>query len=325
MPTDRRAALVADIGGTNARFALVGPSGRVGTVTTKTVADHPTLLHAFRAYLDETDAAPKRAAVAIACPITGDKVRMTNHPWAFSISGLKRALALAQLRVVNDFEAIAHALPRLGARQKAAIGGGRAVAGQPIAVLGPGTGLGMAGMIQAPDGGWIALATEGGHATMPAFDEREANVLAVLRKRKGHVSAERVLSGPGLQNLYHAVAHLRGERSKSPPKPSQIVDMALGRSSPAAVEALDIFAAMLGTVAADFALSLGARGGVFLAGGIVPRLVDYLRGSPFRARFEDKGRFGGYLGAIPTWVVTAPDPALIGLAHLPAPGGNDGR
>ena len=242
---------------------------------------------------------------------------MTNHPWRFSVTALKARLGVERLLVLNDFEALALALPALGADDSRAVGGGTAAAGGNLAVLGAGTGLGMAGLVADGHGGWHPVVGEGGHATLAASTPREASVSAVLGERFGHVSAERVLSGPGLVNLYQALCVLEG-RAAAAIEPANV--LASGLDPGAAhdtrcAEALQLFAALLGSSAGNLALTLGARGGVFIGGGIAPRLGTHFDALPFRARFEDKGRFRGYLEAIPTRVIVAEVPALLGAAH----------
>jgi glucokinase len=295
---------------------LVSPRGELGEATTFSSADHPSLAAAVDAYLDGAGATarPLAAAIAVASPVTGDRVDMTNHPWSFSIKALKRRLGLDRIRVVNDFAAIAHAIPELGPGDIAKIGGGAPAANRPVGIIGPGTGLGVAGLVIA-DGHWHALDTEGGHATLPAASAREAEIIALLRDRFGHVSAERALSGPGLVNLYDAIASLAGVEPASF-DPSDISARGRAGSDPMCAEALTTFCAMLGTVAGNLALSLGALGGIYIAGGIVPRLGAWFASSPFRERFEDKGRFRDYQRAIPTCVITHPNPGLLGLKAL---------
>lgn len=309
--------LVADIGGTNVRFALVGAHGRLHAVRTFAVKDFPSTAAAVRAYLATVDASPRCAAFAVASPVLGDRISLTNHPWSFSRRVLRRALGLEQLAIINDFQAIALALPRLSARALQKIGGKAPVWNTPKVVIGPGTGLGVAALIPS-DGGWVVLPTEGGHVTMAAFAKTEAEVLHVLSRDLGHVSAEKVLSGPGLQNLHRALSRIAGLATPTP-DPAAIAERALSRSCPVCVEALQMFAAMLGTVAANLALTFGARGGVYIAGSIVPKLGTWFARSSFRARFESKGRFSTYLKAIPTYVVATPEPALAGLAALLRP------
>ena len=211
-------------------------------------------------------------------------------------------------------------MPRLDSGETYQIGGGIAIAGAPIAILGPGTGLGVSGLIEAPGGGWIALATEGGHATLAPADARERAVVGALEARFGHVSIERAVSGPGLGNLALAIAAVDG-LDRAALEPDEVTARALADIDPVAVEALSMFCAMLGGAVGNLALTLGARGGVYIGGGIVRRLGGFLEASPFRARFEDKGRFRDYLSAIPTSVITAENSALRGLTALLEQGG----
>lgn len=306
--------LIGDIGATNARFALVGPGGRAARARVFAGEDFPTLEEAIRAYLAAEGVTADAAALAVAAPVTGDAISLTNHPWSFSVAALKEHLGLGRLIVVNDFSANALAVPHLGAAERMPVGGGSAAPGAPVAVLGPGTGLGVSGLLPAGKR-WIALSGEGGHATLAPSDARESEVLARMRRRFGHVSAERALSGPGLVNLYQTLAEIEGVPAM-PYSPAQITDRQIGETEPLCREAVDLFCALLGTEASNLALTLGARGGVFIAGGIVPRLGTRFAQSRFRARFEDKGRFASYVAAIPTYVMTAPIPAFLGLAAM---------
>jgi glucokinase len=309
--TDR---LVGDIGATNARFALLGDGLAATRLRVYACDDFPGLAEAIVTYLGAEDAHPRDAALAVASPVSGDRVTLTNHPWSFSIEALQRRLELQRLVVVNDFTANALAVPHLGAGERVQIGGGSEAPRAPIAVLGPGTGLGVSGLVPCARG-WSALSGEGGHATLPPADDRESAILERMRRRFFHVSAERVLSGPGLVNLYQTLCEVEGVPAL-PYTAAQIADRQIGEAEPLCRAALDLFCAMLGTVASNLALTLGARGGVFIAGGIVPRLGAAFDESRFRARFEDKGRFAAYLAAIPTFVVTHPIPAFLGLAAL---------
>lgn len=261
-------------------------------------------------------AAPRRAAFGIATAVTGDCVQMTNHAWQFSIRSLQATLGVERLLVLNDFEALAHAVPGLEATDLRTIGGGVAAVGANLAVIGAGTGLGVSGLIPGGDG-WVTVVGEGGHATLAAGNAREASLLAVLREKFGHVSAERALSGPGLVNLYEALCAVDGKPAAAL-GPAEVVarGLAIGAAHDAQCgETLHTFASLLGSVAGDLALTLGARGGVYVGGGIAPRLGSHLAKLPFRARFEGKGRFRAYMQAIPTWVITADAPALIGAAR----------
>ncbi len=310
-------ALLADIGGTNARFALGEKDGTVHSIKSLICRDYGSPAEAARAYLDDlpATAAAKRAAFALASPVSGDVIAMTNHPWTFSIEETRKKLGLDRLEAVNDFTAIALCVPHLTDRDVLRVGPGKAVATAPIAVLGPGTGLGVSGLIPV-GGGWAPLASEGGHATMAAATGREQKILETLRQTFGHVSVERVLSGPGLVNIHDAISYLNGPGPSAPVTPAEITERALDDACPVCREALDVFFDMLGTAASNLALDLGARGGVFIAGGIVPKLADAFSKSGFRRRFEDKGRFGEYLSAIPTAVITYEFPAFQGLNNL---------
>jgi glucokinase len=308
-------SLIADIGATNARFALVGAAGAVEHVRVLACDDYATISDAIAAYLAaDSLPSPRAAALAVASPVTGDLIALTNHPWSFSIAALKQHLALDRLIVVNDFTANALAMPHLHPDERFQVGGGSPAPDAPIAVLGPGTGLGVSGLL--PTGsGWTALSGEGGHATMAPADERESLVLDHMRRRFDHVSAERLLSGPGLDNLYPTLCEIEGVPA-APFTPAQITDRRIGEAEPLCRAALEMFCAMLGTVASDLALILGARGGVYIAGGIVPRLGARFAETGFRERFEAKGRFRPYLTAIPTYVVTHPILAFLGLVSL---------
>ncbi|MBV9200140.1 MAG: glucokinase [Alphaproteobacteria bacterium] len=308
--------LVGDIGATHARFGLVSPDATLLHSRTFADKDYPTIDGALAAFFAERGPLPlpRQGAIAIASPITGDSVAMTNHPWSFSVRELKSRLAFERLEVINDFTALALALPRLSAGDRQPVGGGAAAAGAPIGVLGPGSGLGVSGLV--PSGvGWIALTGEGGHATMAAASDREGAVLDHMRRHFAHVSAERTLSGPGLVNLYNSLAAIDGVPAKNY-SAAQITDLAMRAEDPLCVETTTMFCAMLGTIAGNLALTLGARGGVYIGGGIVPKLGQTFIASPFRARFEAKGRFRAYLEAIPTFVVTHPLPAFLGCAAL---------
>lgn len=310
--------LLGDVGGTNARWAWQAAPGELTHLRTLPVAGYASITDCIASYLrTEGLAAPRLAAFGIATAIGGDRVQMTNHPWAFSIAELQLALGVQRLLVLNDFEALAHAVPVLDARDLRPVGNGTAVPQANLAVIGPGTGLGVSGLVW--DGArWRVIVGEGGHVTLPAATAREASLLAVLRERFSHVSAERALSGPGLVNLYQALCALDGLAAETLDA-AQIVQRALEApttpSHAACAEVLQTFAAMLGTVAGNLALTLGARGGVFIGGGIVPRLGTRFDRLPFRERFVDKGRFCAYLEAIPTWVINADSPALRGAAR----------
>jgi glucokinase len=307
--------LMADIGATNTRCALLNDKGQELAPQVFENADFTGVAGILSVYLDHRRASdrPKRAALAVAAPISGDHVQMINIDWRFSQVELKQTLGLQRLLVYNDFAAIAWALPRLGPADLHGIGGGTATPRATLAALGPGSGIGVSALVPAADG-WAVVTGEGGHVSMPALTREEQDVIALLRDRFGHCSAERVLSGPGLVNLYVALAELAGRGQ--PTVVAEDVTKLAKQGEPLARKTLSMFFAMLGTVAGDIALTLGARGGLYIAGGIVPRLVDALDKSEFRARFEAKGRYRSYLAPIPTYLITAPLPAFRGLRHL---------
>jgi glucokinase len=309
--------LLGDIGGTNARFAWQDRADAPpADVATYLCAQQATLLDAVRHYLaGHGKPVPRACGLAIATPITGDRVQMTNHHWSFSISGLQRDLALERLAVINDFTALALALPTLTAEDLHPVGAGTPAADCAFAVLGPGTGLGVSGLIPAGSGRLVPITGEGGHVSLAAADAREAAVVERLKQRFGHASAERALSGPGLVNLYEAACALSG-RTVEALGPADVIARARGGNDPCCVAALDLFFGFLGSVAGNLALTLGARGGLYIGGGIAPRLLPELERSTFRERFEAKGRFRDYLAAIPTWVIHATvSPAFAGVAR----------
>lgn len=306
-------ALIADIGGTHIRLALTGASGEPRRVETLNCGDFPDLLSAVQSYLAGLPGqmTPGRGAFAIAGPVKNGRAALTNIGWTFSIEGMRGQIGLESLHVINDFAAIAHALPHLGHADHRRIGGGEPRPGAPAGVVGPGTGLGVSALVPCSHG-YTALETEGGHVTLAALDAFEADVIAILRRRFGHVSAERALSGPGLVNLHDALVQLEDAAPESL-TPEQVTKRGLAEPDSICGRAVELFCTMLGTVAADLALSVGAHGGIFIAGGIVAKLGDSFVGSGFRRRFESKGRFSAYLKEIPTSVITHPYPALVGL------------
>jgi len=307
--------LLADIGGTNARFAIL-EHGKLGCIAEVKVAHFASPEDALRAYLAKEGRghAPEAAAIAAAGPVIEGKVALTNASWTVDVASLREALRLRLAAVVNDFAALAWSLPALRASDVRAIGRGSSVVGAPTAVLGPGTGLGIAALLRE-GGRESVLVGEGGHATLAGESRREDAIIDALRGVFGHLSVERVLSGGGLGHLYDAVAALDGIAT---PKrtAAEVVAQALSGGCIASERALELFCAFLGSVAGNVALTFGARGGVHIGGGMVPHFVEYLARSPFRERFEAKGRMRGYLAAIPTRVIMHPHPAFLGLERL---------
>jgi glucokinase len=307
--------LIADIGGTNARFAMLDGMERRDEIVLA-CADYPDLVSAAEEYLQRVGAKmsgrPLEAAFAIAGPVTGDIVRMTNHVWQFSAAHTKQQLKLRRLIILNDFTALAMAVPHLKPHEVEQIGGGRAQPNAPIAVIGPGTGLGVSGLIPAGDH-WIPLQGEGGHVTLSVMNEREVAVLQQLQQRFSHVSAERVISGPGLVTLYDALCGVEGvvPEMLTPP---EVTKRAREGTCRLCFEAVSMFCALLGTMAGNLVLTLGALGGAYIGGGIAPSLGTMFTSSRFRDRFEDKGRFTDYVARVPTFLIKAELPALTGLA-----------
>ncbi len=307
-------ALVADLGGTHVRFGIATALGEIRGAVQYRCADHPSLTAAARAYLEATgEPSPRQAAVAVAGPVRGDTIRLTNHLWTFSIEALRRELGVDRLEVLNDFAALALAVPALAGADLEEVRSGTAVSRAPKAVLGPGTGLGVAALVPAGDS-WTALTTEGGHRDLAAQSEREWQVVRQLRERFEHVSVERVLSGPGLVNLYEAISRLAGDEPRSL-TPAAVVAGARQRTSLACVEAASLFSGWLGAVASDLALTLGAFGGVYLGGGVLPKMGEVFDADRFCERFLAKGRFRDYLRPIPVSIIVRPHATLLGAAR----------
>ena len=311
-----RERLVADIGGTHARFALCGPDGELRGEEWLQVAEHPGLVEAAKAYLRGRKVAA--AVFAVATPVASDWVHLTNAPWGFSIRATKDALGLERLAVINDFAAQALAVPRLTADDRVQIGGGEPQEGAAIAVIGPGTGLGVAGLLPV-QGTWYPIASEGGHISLAPHDEREAALLVCLQRRFSHVSNERVMSGPGLVNLATALAELDGE-TVAIDDPREVSRRAQTGDCPFCKEALERFSSFLGAAAGDLALLFCALGGIYISGGLCRNLGPLFDLERFRASFVAKGRFEDYLSPIPIYLVTRRGPGLMGAAAYPLPG-----
>ncbi|SNY41798.1 glucokinase [Arsukibacterium tuosuense] len=307
-------AIVADIGGTNARFSRVNlASLALDKVAVYPCATFASLADALQHYqLEQQLTALKHVAIAIACPVTGDNVSMTNFHWHFSISAMQRQLGLKRLLVMNDFTAVAMCLPALSSNDKVQIGQGAAQHNQPMAVLGAGTGLGVAHLVNV-DNKFIPLPGEGGHVDWAAQTEQEWFIQQVLSKEYGHVSPERLLSGPGLEAIYRALA-LHRRLDVAPLSAGEIGNLALAGSSELATATVAQFFASLGSIAGNLALTLSTFGGVYVAGGIAPKLLPLMAASEFRTRFEAKGRFSAFNRQIATYIVTAPQPGLLGAA-----------
>ncbi len=311
MSTD--SILVADIGGTNARFGMLEGKGDISKRLDLENDRYSTLADAVRDYIDRTGTRPSAAGLAVASPVVDDWVELTNRDWSFSIEAMRETLGLERLEVLNDFAALALALPHLGEDDVRELKPGRAVAGAPLGLIGPGTGLGVAALIPTPAGA-VPLATEAGHQDLAATNEREWAIRRWLSARHGNVSTERVLSGPGLSNLHAAIVALDGLEVDSPLRPRDVAAGARdGRAE--CLEALALFTGWLGATAGDLALSLGALGGIYLAGGVLPRLEELFDVDLFCERFLAKGRFRDYLEPIPVRQVLRTESALVGVAQ----------
>ena len=312
--------LLADVGGTNARFALEVAAGHITLVEVLPCADYPSLSAALQAYLALPHIAAaggqavRHAVIAIANPVDGDFLSMTNHHWSFSIRAMREECGFTTLDVVNDFTALARSLPQLSSEQKHQVGAGSARPNTAIGLIGAGTGLGVSGLIPS-HGGWIALQSEGGHVSFAPFNELEVSILQFAWREYEHVSAERLISGDGLELIYRALADRAGVPAEALPA-AEITRRALAGESQLCDDVIEAFCCMLGTVAGNVAVTLGALGGIYIGGGIVPRLGQRFDRSGFRARFERKGRFANYVSQVPTFVITAQYPAFLGASAI---------
>ena len=302
--------LLADVGATYARLCTELERGIFDNIAVLACSNYTSLVDLLQAYLAQIRGPePRLGAVAIANPVEGDRVQMTNRDWSFSIQETQRRLGLETLLVVNNFTALAMSLPHIGAGERVQIGGGQAQRNGVIGLIGPGTGLGVSGLVPVGEH-WATLATEGGHVSFAPNDERELRVLQHAWQTMPRVSAERLVSGPGLELIHQALSG--GPALDS----AEIVRRALQGTHPDCTETVDCFCSMLGGLAGDLALTLGATGGIYVGGGIVPRLGGLLARSPFRERFEAKGRLHAYVSRIPTYVITADHAAFAGISSL---------
>ena len=313
-------ALVGDIGGTNARFALVdlsAPGIELRESKSLANADFASLQHAIEHYLAGVSAQPRRTALAVACPVGSDEIRLTNRAWSFSQRELQATLGLSELRMLNDFGAVAWAIPALQADDLVTLHGTFETPLQgPISVLGPGTGLGVALLVGSPQCGWQVVETEGGHVGFAPIGDEERAISAWLTAQHGRTSTERLLCGKGLSEIDAVLRSAGAETSLEMPPlrdPADVVQTALEGHDIPARQALARFCAVLGSVAGDCALIHGARS-VVIAGGIMPRFIPFLRSSAFRERFLAKGRMAALLESVPIHVITHPHPGLLGAA-----------
>lgn len=308
--------LIADVGGTNVRLAFAHADNSWSGERVYQCEGYSNPTEILRAFQNDTGLPlPDHIALCIAGPITGDDAAFTNLGWHFSIEEMRHDLGIKTLTVVNDFVANALACPRLPASALMQIGQGTARKNYPIAAIGPGTGLGTATLVPNGTGGWVPVASEGGHVTLAASTQREWDIICYLRERSSHVSGESAVCGNGLEALHNAIRDLDG-LDPLDLSASEIAALALSGHDPSSREALEVMCAMLGTLAGNLALTTGALGGVYILGGILPRMADFLRQSEFRKRFENKGRLSSWVSPVPTWLVTHPFPAFPGLIGL---------
>jgi len=310
--------LVADIGGTNGRFGLVdtsvhGKGYQAEQQISLPSGNYPTLADMIRAYCDQAGISmPKFACLAIAGPIQDGRVKVTNLQWEFVIAELRDELGMQALDIINDYSALAYAAPHLQAQDKVTLYDVEPKPHSPLGVMGPGTGFGAA-LLAPISSGWKIIPTESGHCSFAPTTELEIEILKHLRQRFEHVSIEHILSGQGLVSLYQSIAAIRGQTTETL-TPADVSTRGLANSDPLCHEALESFCHILGSVAGDKALSWGAMGGIYLGGGIVPKIADFLPQTDFIKRYTNKGVMQQYVSDIPVHMVTNDKAALIGTA-----------
>ncbi len=307
--------LLGDIGATNARLAEL-VDGDLGRVTSFQVAHFSTIQSLLKTYFDDcrSEQGFTGALLAVAGPVAHDCTTLTNTSWVIDARDIKASFGL-NVRLINDFQAVAYSLPSLGANDDLVqIGDSKPQQNMPKVALGPGSGLGVACLIESR-GKQLVVASEGGHATLAGNCDHEDAIIKLMRQRFGHASAERAISGPGLENIFQAIVNLDG-LDMPQISAAEITQRALKSECEVAHETLSTFCALLGSFAGTMALTFNARGGIYIAGGISPRIIDFLARSQFRERFEFKGRFRPYVAEIPTYVVVHPAAAFVGLKAL---------
>ncbi|WP_394174411.1 glucokinase [Thalassotalea litorea] len=306
--------IVADIGGTNLRIGMLDQTGSIKNLHLYQCAEFSGLQTVLEDYFvqHQIDSSQVNACLAIACPVDKDLISMTNLPWEFKQSELKASLKLRSLYMINDYTAIAMSINSLDDSQKVKIGKGEPVAHKPIAICGPGTGLGVANLFEY-QGQWISVGGEGGHVDFAPTDDTEVAILNFLKKKYSRVSAEQLLSGLGIEQIYQALCELHNVEPQ-PYKAKDISAKGITKDCDICHQAMQQFCKTLGSFAGNLALTTGAFGGVYIAGGIVPRFLEFFANSDFRTRFEAKGRFEGFNQAIPTYVITEPQPGISGAS-----------
>ena len=309
--------LVADIGGTNARFSALLDNGSLESEHEfhHSVEEYPQFADLIGGLLTEIAAAtgwsnaPTHVCFAVACPADSEEIAFTNSHWKFTKTQLKQLLGCEHLSVINDFEAVAHGITELDEADLVKIGGGDAVDNKSIGILGAGTGLGVAGLVRH-GGGYQVVDTEGGHADYAPIDDVQSAVVNCLRERYGRVSLERLLSGKGILNIYLALCSIEGVEAQFE-SPAEVVAAALEHQDDRALQTLHMFCEGMGSAAGNLALTFGA---IYIAGGVIPRFQEFFINSGFRSKFEDKGRFVSYLQPIPVYLVIRSNLGLLGAA-----------
>ena len=310
--------LVADIGGTNARFSLETSPFKHQQTKVLACKDYKNLVEAADAYLHSAGLDHvEYAGIALPTPIVGDEIYMVNNPWrSFSIEQTKKQLKLKNIVFLNDFHALALSIPHLNkSTDLFQIGGLEIDEYKPRGIIGPGTGLGIATLVRHPNGEYLAVPAEGGHSTFTPTNLEEMELWQFVHRRFSHVSFERFVSGPGLQLIFEAVSYQKRFQFEHLPSPAEITQRAINRECWISQLTLDHFCRMLGTIASNLAITTNAFGGIYIGGGVVPKIIDYFKQSDFRCRFEDKGRLRKYLEKIPSYVITHEFPAFLGVSH----------
>ena len=311
--------LIADIGGTNARFSAIRPHELENNQQFfHSVDEHPNFEDLLSIVMTEIsqktgwDHPPKKVCFAVACPADSEEISFTNSHWSFIKSRIKNILKCEILVIINDFEAVAHGVTELKPDDTIQIGGDEPVANRAIGILGAGTGLGVAALLPF-DGGYHVIETEGGHADYSPISEAQGEVVKCLRSKFGRVSLERLLSGKGIFNIYLALCAMRASKPNLS-SPAEIVEAALAQADSKSVATLDMFCEGMGSAAGNLALTYGAKGGIYIAGGVIPKFLNFFLSSNFRNKFEDKGRFVSYLKTIPVYIIKRENLGLIGAA-----------
>jgi len=312
--------IVADVGGTNGRFGLVthrdADTGHIEVENQHVFpcAEFDRFEHMLASYISSLEGVvPTAACIAIAGPVTGDHFHMTNLPWDFSIETVRKKLGLDRLEFMNDFAALAYSALYMEGDELPVLHVGKPIKNAPRAVVGPGTGLGVAGLVNA-SGRWYPIPGEGGHVTFAPASQKQLEIRKVIEPTDKHISAERFICGKGLANIYKALTVINGSEFE-PLDPSEITMRALQRSDATCLETLSFFFEMLGSAAGNVCMTFGAWGGVYLGGGILPKVESELADSGLLASFIDKGRMGALLENVPVYLMKGDKPALSGAAH----------